>query len=65
MNKKHPLIIYSKENDIPFVEIAKKAGISRQSLYRIISGQQNARRETIIAISKATDGKVAIGAFFE
>lgn len=61
--QKHPLIDYAERSGRSFTEIAKAAGVSRMTLYRLVRGEQNARISLLEQVSAATNGEVPLGAF--
>lgn len=63
MEQKHPLIAYSDRTGKTVTAIAKEAGCSRMTLYRLINGEQNATLGLLARISAATDGEVPVSAF--
>ena len=62
MDKKHPLVEYAARKGLSLEAIAKKAGCSRMTLYRLMSGE-NATVEMLQKVSAATDGEVPASAF--
>lgn len=54
----HPLIEYSKRTGRTVTEIAKRAGVSRMTLYRLIRGEQNATINLLENVYAATDCEV-------
>lgn len=64
MAQKHPLIAYVDRTGKTVTSIAKEAGCSRMTLYRLINGEQNATLGLLSRISAATDGEVPVSAFF-
>lgn len=60
MTKKHPLIEYARQNGISMDALAKEAGTSRTTLYRIIEGEQNATVGLLQRIVNATKGEVTL-----
>ena len=63
MSTKHPLIEYAAQEGKSLSEIAKKAGCSRMTLYRLVTGKQNATIDMLQKVSAATDGRVPVSAF--
>ena len=63
MAHKHPLIDYADRTGKTVTAIAKEAGCSRMTLYRLINGEQNATLGLLSRISAATDGEVPVSAF--
>jgi transposase-like protein len=62
MANQHPLIEFSKRTGKSITAIAREAGCSRMTLYRIMDGD-NTTVEQLKRISAATDGEVPVGAF--
>ena len=60
----HPLTEYSKRSGKTATEIAKAAGVSRMTLYRLMKGEQNATISLLERVCAATDGEVTPDAFF-
>lgn len=58
----HPLVSYTNRTGRTTTEIAKAAGCSRMTLYRLIKGEQNATVELLQRVSKATNGEVPVEA---
>lgn len=63
MEPKHPLIAYADRSGKTVTAIAKKAGCSRMTLYRLINGEQNATLDLLSRVSAATDGEVPVSVF--
>lgn len=63
MAQKHPLIAYAEQTGKTVTAIAKEAGCSRMTLYRLINGEQNATLGLLSRISAATNGEVPVSAF--
>lgn len=63
MANTHPLIEFSTRTGKSITAIAKDAGCSRMTLYRLINGEQNATIGLLQRISAATNGEVQVGAF--
>lgn len=63
MDKKHPLIVYAANSGNSLEVIAEKAGCSRMTLYRIMTGKQNATIGLLQRVSDATGGEVPLAAF--
>lgn len=63
MTQKHPLAVYVETSGISLAAIARKAGCSRMTLYRLMDGKQNATINLLERISAATGGKVPVSAF--
>lgn len=61
--EQHPLTAYAARTGRSFTDIAKAAGVSRMTLYRLVRGEQNARISLLEQISAATDGEVAASDF--
>lgn len=57
--EQHPLIEYAARTGRSFTEIAKRAGVSRMTLYRLVRGEQNARISLLEQVSAATNGEVS------
>ncbi|TPM37029.1 helix-turn-helix domain-containing protein [Mesorhizobium sp. B2-3-2] len=55
----HPLVEFSKRTGKSITAIAKDAGCSRMTLYRVMSGD-NTTRDQLQRISAATDGEVKV-----
>lgn len=64
MTHKHPLQAYVEKTGKTVTAIAKMAGCSRMTLYRLMNGEQNATVSLLERVSAATDGEVPVGAFF-
>lgn len=60
----HPLLEYIRRSGTPLRQIAKTAGCSRMTLYRLMRGEQNATIGLIQRVSAATNGAVAAEDFF-
>lgn len=60
--KQHPLIKYAADNGMSLEAIAEKAGCSRQTLYRLMAGD-NTTLDMLQKVSAATGGKVPVTAF--
>lgn len=60
MKNKHPLVEYAAKNRSSLTKIAKDAGLSRMTLYRIMGGDENTTVDTLRKISAATNGKVSV-----
>lgn len=58
----HPLVEFSKRTGKSITAIAKDAGCSRMTLYRIMSGD-NTTRDQLQKISAATNGEVKVADF--
>jgi DNA-binding phage protein len=58
MSKSHPLIAYAKKSGKTVTRIAREASCSRQTLYRVMSGEQNPTLALLVRISAATNGAV-------
>jgi len=63
MDKKHPLIEYASSSGNSLEAIAEKAECSRMTLYRIMTGKQNATIGLLQRVSEATGGAVPVSAF--
>lgn len=63
MIQKHPLIAYADRTGKTVTAIAKEAGVSRMTLYRLINGEQNATMDLLGRVSAATNGEVPVSAF--
>lgn len=59
----HPLTEYAARTGRSFTDIAKRAGVSRMTLYRLVRGEQNARISLLEQISAATDFEVPASDF--
>lgn len=59
MAQKHPLIEYAERHSKSMAEIAKDAGCSRMTLYRLVAKKQNATIDLLERVSKATNGEVS------
>lgn len=59
----HPLIEYASKTGRTTTDIAKAAGVSRMTIYRLINGEQNATIDLLQRVSDATDGEVPVSAF--
>jgi len=64
MDTTHPLLEYIRNSGTPLRQIAKDAGCSRMTLYRLMRGEQNATMGLIQRVSAATNGAVAAEDFF-
>jgi DNA-binding phage protein len=64
MDTTHPLLDYSRRSGTPLRQIAKDAGCSRMTLYRLIRGEQNATIGLIQRVAAATNGAVSAEDFF-
>lgn len=64
MDTTHPLLEYIRSSGTPLRHIAKTAGCSRMTLYRLMRGEQNATIGLIQRVSAATNGAVAAEDFF-
>ena len=62
MTSSHPLSEYVALSGISVADLAKKAGVSRMTIYRLIKGEQNATISLLEQVSAATDGKVPVSA---
>lgn len=60
---RHPLLTYADQSGRSISEIAKAAGVSRMTLYRLIKGEQNATISLLESVSRATGNEVPIDAF--
>lgn len=60
----HPLIAFSNRTGKSITSIAKDAGCSRMTLYRIMNGG-NTTTDQLKRISAATGGAVTVGALLE
>jgi transcriptional regulator with XRE-family HTH domain len=58
MTTTHPLILYTERTGKTVSQIAKAAGCSRMTLYRLVKGEQNATIDLLQRVSAATDGAV-------
>lgn len=65
MKQLHPLFSYAASSGVTITQIAKRAGCSRMTLYRLIRGEQNATIELLRNVSAATDNVVPIDAFLQ
>ena len=63
MATKHPLLEYATAHGKTLEEIAKASGCSRMTLWRLVTGRQNATIDMIQRVSDATDGVVPASAF--
>lgn len=63
MSDVHPLIRYSRDAGKSVMEIAKDAGCSRMTLYRLVRGEQNATIDLLKRVSDATGGAVTAADF--
>ena len=63
MAQEHPLIKYVGKTGKTITAIAKEAGCSRMTLYRLINGEQNATVDLLRRVSAATGNEVPVGAF--
>ncbi|EXL09724.1 helix-turn-helix domain-containing protein [Aquamicrobium defluvii] len=54
----HPLTAYAERTGRSFTDIAKSAGVSRMTLYRLVNGEQNARISLLEQVSAATNFEV-------
>lgn len=63
MEAKHPLVSYVERTGTSLAAIAKKAGCSRMTLYRIMDGG-NTTTDQLSKISAATGGEVSPADFF-
>lgn len=52
-----------KENNVPYVEWARRIGITRGYLTQLANGKRNPSLRIIIAIEDATEGKVTLRDF--
>lgn len=59
----HPFSEYLSRTGRTTTEIAKIAGCSRMTIYRLIRGDQNATINLLERVSAATNGEVPISAF--
>lgn len=59
----HPLLTYSAKSGHRITDIAKAAGVSRMTLYRLMKGEQNATISMLEKVSNATGGEVPVSAF--
>jgi len=59
----HPLVTYAEKSGRGITEIAKAAGVSRMTLYRLMKGEQNATISLLERVSEATNGEVPASAF--
>lgn len=57
-NNQHPLTAYAERTGRSFTDIAKSAGVSRMTLYRLVNGEQNARISLLEQVSAATNFEV-------
>jgi len=64
MAKTHPLLDYARQSGTTLHQIAKDAGCSRMTLYRMMRGEQNATMGMIQRITAATGGAVSAEDFF-
>jgi transcriptional regulator with XRE-family HTH domain len=62
MTASHPLSQYVARSGISIAELAKRAGVSRMTIYRLIKGEQNATISLLEQVSAATDGDVPVNA---
>lgn len=60
MTTKHPLVKFAAETGTSLTKIAKDAGCSRTTLYRIMDGEENTTVDMLRRISAATGGKVDV-----
>ena len=56
--KPHPLARYLETTNRPLADLAKAAGTSRMSLYRIINGEQTPSLGLVQRLRTATDGAI-------
>ena len=61
----HPLKVYLSELQESVVDFSARVGVSRQTLYRIINGQQSPKPALARRIVEATGGAVSLGDLFE
>lgn len=59
----HPLIEYASRTGRTTTDIAKAAGVSRMTIYRLLNGSQNATIDLLQRVSDATGGEVPVDAF--
>lgn len=64
MAKTHPLLNYARRSGTTLHQIAKDAGCSRMTLYRLMRGEQNATMGLLQRVSEATNGAVSAEDFF-
>lgn len=63
MSAIHPLAEYANRTGQTTTDIARRAGVSRMTLYRLMKGEQNATIELLKRVSAATEGTVPVSAF--
>lgn len=64
MTTPHPLLAYSRSSGKTVHQIAREAGCSRMTLYRLMKGEQNATIGLLQRVSEATNGAVSAEDFF-
>lgn len=64
MEQPHPLVIYAAQPGRSLAKVAKAAGCSRMTLYRLMRGEQNATIDLLKRVSAATGGEVPVSALF-
>jgi len=62
MTASHPLSEYVARSGVSISDLAKRAGVSRMTIYRLIKGEQNATISLLEQVSAATGGNVPISA---
>lgn len=61
--REHPIFRYAADHQVTLAAIAERARCSRMTLYRVITGKQNATIDLLKRISAATDGQVSVSEF--
>lgn len=64
MSQAHPLIEYASRPGHSMSKLARDAGCSRMTLYRLMRGEQNATIDLLKRVSAATGGEVPVSALF-
>jgi DNA-binding phage protein len=64
MIEEHPLSRFSRASGKTVMAIAKDAGCSRMTLYRLMRGEQNATIDLLQRVSAATGGEVSVSDLF-
>ncbi|ASQ10202.1 helix-turn-helix transcriptional regulator [Sinorhizobium meliloti] len=61
-SEKHPLVTHLKSTNESLTAFARRTGMSRMQLYRIMNGE-NTTLDTLKKISAATEGKITANDF--
>lgn len=62
MQNAHPLTEYASQPGRSLSKLAREAGCSRMTLYRLMRGEQNATIDLLKRVSAATGGEVPVSA---